>query len=462
MVSNRFQSILNYMDCPTPLIEQRRRPALIGAMLLGAILLARSGQTAAYATDGGLPPDGCCGRAASLTTSDCRCLWCRDQLTGDWLGARTGLAEAGITADFDATMFYLGVADAGLEQAFRFGGHDDYVINMDFGRLRVRQGLFLKLRAEHRYGESLAGATGAFLPSNLVADLPVADSENLYLTNVLFTQMLSENFGLFAGKLDTLDGDQNAFASGRGKTQFSNVAFVITPIGLRTIVYSTLGAGFVILRDGEPLLTFSVLNATDTARTSGFEELFADGVALVPELRLPTNFFGLPGHQLFGATWSSRNFAALDQDPLVILPSVPIERESDSWALYWNFDQYLFVDPCQPQRGWGLFGRAGIADDATNPIGWFLSFGVGGQGMFRARPSDSFGVGWYYSGTSNELAPFLETALGGIGDGQGIELYYNFQVTPSMHVTPDLQILMPARDTVDTTTVVGLRARVIF
>jgi porin len=301
------------------------------------------------------------------------------------------------------------------------------------------------------------------LPSNVLADLPVPDSEDVYLTDVLFTQMLSETFGVFFGKMDTLDGDANAFAHGRGKTQFSNIAFVATPIGLRAVPYSTLGTGFLILGEGaEPLFTFSVLNATDTARTSGFEELFNEGVVLSAELRLPTEFFGKPGHQLVGAAWNSRDYVALGQDPRIILPNVPIARQSGSWALFWNFDQYLYVDPSDATRGWGVFGRAGIADDDTNPIEWLLSFGVGGNSMLRGRTADTFGVGWYYSATSSELAPFLAAALGGIGDGQGVELYYDIAVTPWLHITPDLQFIIPAREAIDTATVAGVRARLIF
>lgn len=399
-----------------------------------------------------------------LSTNEPCPLWSQSQLTGDWGGLRTGLAEdCGVTLDADSTMFYMGVVDGGLDREFRFSGHNDYVLNADLGKAGLQEGLFVKVRAEHRFGESLAGATGAILPSNISADLPVADSENLYLTNVLFTQMFSPQFGVFFGKLDTFDGDLNAFAHGRGKTQFSNVGFVVNPALFRTVPYSTLGAGFVILGDeGTPLFTFSVLNSRDTARTSGFSELFEEGVSLSAELRLPTTFFNLPGHQLFGGSWNSRDVVALQQDPRIILPNVPIGRESGSWALYWNFDQHLFVDAQNPQRGWGVFGRAAITDEDTNPIESFLSFGVGGSSLLPGREADTFGAGWYRSGTSSEIGPVLSRVLGGVGDGQGVELYYDIAVTPWLHITPDVQFLMPARESVDDAVVTGVRGRVIF
>ena len=203
----------------------------------------------------------------------------------------------------------------------------------------VQEGLFLKLRAEHRFGQSISGNTGTLLPATIQAQLPSPNSEDIYLTDVLFTQFLSDSIGVFAGKLDTFDGDMNAFASGRGKTQFSNLAFVINPVALRTMPYSTLGCGFVVMNEGETIWQVSVLNSVDTSGTSGFDELFDEGASIASQLRLPNNFFNKPGHQLLATTYSTRNYVALGQDPRVLLPSVPLARTEDSWSVFWNCDQ---------------------------------------------------------------------------------------------------------------------------
>lgn len=407
---------------------------------------------------------GCSGCASpSIVAPEFGGCWCsRPKMTGNWHGIRNCWAANGVTVDADSTLFYTGVTSGGVDREFVFAGHNDYVVNLDMGKLAGREGLFVKLRAEHRYGESLVESVGSLLPTAISGELPTADSESVYLTNVLFTQALSESFAVFAGKLDTFDGDMNAFAHGRGKTQFSNVAFVATPIALRTVPYSTLGAGFVILDEGEPLLTFTALNPTNTTKTSGFDELFEEGISLVLEGRVPTNFLNMPGHQLLAGTWSSRDYISLGQDPRIILPNVPIQRADDSWSIYWNFDQYLVMDRCNPGQGWGVFGRAGIADDDTNPIEWFLSFGVGGNSMIAGRHADTFGVGWYRSGTSDEVGPILQTVLGPISDGQGVELFYNYAATPWLHITPDLQVIDPARETVDTAVVMGLRVNMVY
>lgn len=384
--------------------------------------------------------------------------YCSETLTGDWYGNRTYLAESGITFDFDLAHFYQGVAHGGLEQRFAYGGHGDYVANVDFGKLGVQEGLFLKVRAEHRFGDNINRDTGAFLPAGLLTELPVPNDEDLYVTNFLFMQFLNEHFAVFAGKLDTLDGDLNAFAHGRGKTQFLNTGFVVNPIGLRSIPYSTLGCGFTVLGDeGTPVFTYTLLNSRDTVKTSGFDELFNDGVAMSAEVRLPTPLWGMPGHQLFAATWNSRDYASLGQDPRIILPNVPIAESNGSWSLYWNFDQYLYVDPREPTKGWGMFGRAGIADDETNPLGYFLSFGLGGNNPRCNGRNDTFGAGWFMAGSSDKVGPLLQGLLGPIGNGHGVEIYYNREVTKWLYVTPDLQVLLPAREDVDPSLVVGLR-----
>lgn len=384
------------------------------------------------------------------------------QLTGDWFGLRPQLADSGVTLQADSTNFYVGNTTGGVRRTFDFGGHGDYVLTTDLGKLGVREGLFLKLKAEHRYGETIVGDVGCFISPTLIADLPVYNSEQLYLTNVLFTQMVSDTVGVYAGKMDTLDGDMNAFAHGRGKTQFSNMAFVFNPIVGSTVPYSTLGAGFMVLGDdGTPRFMFSVLNSTDMTNSSGFAELFNDGVLLSASLRLPTRFWDLPGHQLFGGTWNNRTYNSLGE-AYIEYPNITIPTTRGSWCLFWNFDQYLVVEPGDSLRGWGPFGRAGIADDGTSPLAWFLSFGLGGNVPSYARPNDTFGVGWYYASTSTQIGPLITAQFGPIGNGQGLECYYNYQWTRAIRITPDIQFIVPALEQFDPSLVVGFRAQLIF
>jgi len=382
-------------------------------------------------------------------------------LLGPANGFRGRLAETGVTILADNTGFFIGNANGGFDQAFDYAGHGDYCVIADGEKLGMTDGLHLKLRAEHRYGETIVGNVGCFISPTLIADLPVYDSEEMYLTNVLLTQELTDTLSVFAGKMDTLDGDMNAFAHGRGKTQFSNMGFVFNPIVGATVPYSTLGAGFVFHPDDSPMVMVTVLNSTDTTATSGFATLFSDGLLLSAAVRVPTNLLDRPGHHLLGGTWNSRTYTSI-AEAYIPYPDVAIPTTRGSWCLYWNFDQFLFVDPTDARRGWGPFGRAGIADANTSPIDAFLSFGVGGNVPDRSRRDDTFGIGWYWASTSPAIGTRITSQFGPIGDGQGIECFYNYALTAAIRITPDLQYVVPSLRSATPALIAGMRALVSF
>ena len=382
-------------------------------------------------------------------------------LLGSQEGVRERLADAGLTILADNTGFFIGNANGGFDQAFDYAGHGDYCVIADGGKLGVRDGLYFKLRAEHRYGETIVGNVGCFISPTLIADLPVYGSEEVYLTNVLLTQELTDAVSLFAGKMDTLDGDMNAFAHGRGKTQFSNMGFIFNPIVGATVPYSTLGAGFVVHPDDGPMVMVTVLNSADTTATSGFDTLFNDGMLLSAAVRVPTTFLDRPGHQLLGGTWNSRTYTSI-AEAYIPYPDVAIPTTRGSWCLYWNFDQVLFVDPADDTRGWGPFGRAGIADPNTSPIDAFLSFGFGGSAPGRSRRNDTFGIGWYWASASPQIGTLITSQFGPVGDGQGIECFYNYALTPAVRITPDLQYVVPTLRLAEPAVIAGVRALVSF
>jgi hypothetical protein len=77
------------------------------------------------------------------------------------------------------------------------------------------------------------------------------------------------------------------------------------------------------------------------------------------ELRVGIKPFGLPDHQLIGGIWSTQSFTSLAQDPRTLIPidsiirgeislrdalsEVQIGEMSGSWAVYYNFDQFLYT-----------------------------------------------------------------------------------------------------------------------
>jgi porin len=88
-----------------------------------------------------------------------------------------------------------------------------------------------------------------------------------------------------------------------------------------------------------------------------------------------------------------------------------------------------------------MFGRASVSDGNPTPIQYFLSAGIGGHSPLRDH-RDNWGIGWYYIGASEEFGPLPRTLLDP-QDGTGVELFYNFEVTPWLNITPDIQYIRP-------------------
>jgi porin len=200
-------------------------------------------------------------------------LWHRSHLTGDWGGKRTDLANKGAQVDVDWTQYVQGVVDGGLDRSTRYGGHVDYLINLDLMRMGLIPGGLVRFRAESRYGDSVNGISGQILPVNTTALFPLTNRLDedvaIAITDLNYTQFLSEHLAVLVGKLDTLDADPNEFASGRGKSQFMNANFLFNSVVALRLPYSTLGAGVLWLPTKNIAVNGSIINTTDSSTDTG-------------------------------------------------------------------------------------------------------------------------------------------------------------------------------------------------
>ncbi len=453
---------------------QRAFSAKLRRMCSLAFLAAASSVSAQECAhcDSMLEPLACDSMLFANCSCDDNSMWARPYLLGDPGGLRSQLVDNGFTFNISSTQFYQGVTSGGIDRQFQYGGRNDYYLNIDGEKAGLWQGLFVTLHGESRYGESVNSGTGALLPPNGALLFPTTKGTATSLTGVKITQALSENFALFAGKINTLDELVQPFASGRGVDAFMNTGLMFPAASARTVPYSTLGAGFAILQDLQPVFTVMVLDTHDNPTNSGFDELFTNGATTLVNLNVPVTLAGLPGHQGLWGTYSTGKYN--DLDPTVYIDpnnglAVAFGQQTGSWAAYYSADQALYVDPCNAKRSFGLFTNIGFADNGPSPIHFAANVGLGGSSPLHTRPLDTFGIGYSYVGYSDpvkSLAPVLLPT----DDDQVVELFYNYAVTPWFRITPDLQVVMPARERtlppnaqdIDTSLVVGLRGKIIF
>jgi len=440
-------------------------------LVLGALLVAIGAAPAAAADAGSYA-----GR-----------LFARSTATGDWGGARDRMAAKGVTLDASVTQVHQGIVAGGKDGTWEYGGRADLVGKLDTGKLGLWPGGFLAVELEGNWGDSVNLDAGSLNPANANQLFPLPAGDNVALPNLSFTQFVNRYVGATVGKIQTVsNSDRNAFAHGKGDTQFMNLAFNINPAAL-VVPYSTLGVGAIVLPTADPdeaVLSVAVLSATGKASTAGFDDL--NGAIYAGEGRVRTRFFDRTGHQLVGALFAHRSYTALDQriafQPvrrrLGIVEGNSIRKTTDTWAVYYNFDQLLYETDEGAGRGVGVFGRFGATPGNVNPSQYFFSIGVGGTGVVPGRPLDRFGIGYYYDVVEN---PTLQTKRLGsfelLRDEWGVEAFYNVALTPWLYVTPDVQVVGPAQKRelrgsladatiaashVDAAAILGIRVQVVF
>jgi porin len=398
----------------------------------------------------------------------------RKYLTGDWGGARTQLAEKGILFDMDLTQWLQGNAYGGKDtnNAFRYSGSADYYLKFDTARMGLWSGGLITLHGETQIGDNINPKVGSLMRPNYQGLFPVPGEPGITtLSEFYLTQALSEQFIILAGKIDATSlADQNAFASNQ-RTQFSNVGLRINPVLFNAAPYTCMAAG-AIWKPTKWLQIMTAVADNDPdggATMTGFNTAFhgRDWQTVLQEYDITLKPFGQTGHQRFGLFYTTRDFRELAGDPRIQLPvqssqeaafrrlrSAPLwlkglraidtidairnpAERPDNWGLYYNFDQYLFTEAEDPEQGWGVFGRFGFAPNGGNVFEEFYSLGLGGKGAIPHRDRDSWGLGYYLANITDNVSNLLDVYA-----EQGVELYYNIEVRPWLHITPDLQVIV--------------------
>ena len=426
----------------------------------------------------------------------------RPRLTGSWGGLRDELGKKGVVLDMDVLLTPQSVLTGGKDTGAQFWGKANYTLNVDTGKLGLWPGGFIKISGCTSFGNHVLGGSGAIVPVNLAALVPTPKETDSALEGATFTQFLSTKFGLFAGKIATLDLAHGEF-TGNYRTQFMNTGLAM-PVALAMVPLSAFGGGIIVLPAKNVMLTSMVMDPNGTPTSNDLGKAFDHGVTTLSAGSLTIKPFGLVGHQSVTGVYSNKDRPSLIQDPSnlarllmtekfprlgnsgpmllqiieqvypnLLKPVKPLNRENTSWAIIYGFDQYLWQTSSDPKRGIGVFFNFGTSDGRANPIKYSYSMGIGGNGVVPGRPNDTFGIGWARTEFSDNFLRFLRDNLHlGLDHEDAIEIYYNASITEWLNVSPSLQVVNSAlkkkldssgnlKD-MDTAVVAGLRVYIRF
>lgn len=228
---------------------------------------------------------------------------------------------------------------------------------------------------------------------------------------------------------------------GGGIDTFMNVGLA-APISGVTPPY-LVGASFGV--NTKPvsfsLLVYDRRNAQDWDVVS---DPFAEGVTFSLSSTLQTQIAGLPGFYSVRGVVSTDEGVDLSDVPQILLPpdfQDEIGTKANPWFVSFSAQQYLWQNPENPRKGWGVFGQVALSDGNPTPVLSSLILGVGGDSPIPGRSDDRWGIAYFKYDLSDDLRDALAMPPFNLdlGPEEGIEAYYNFALTPWFRITADLQ-----------------------
>jgi hypothetical protein len=412
------------------------------------------------------------GPVFGVSGTDVGDFWHRTQLSGDWGGARTDLARHGLFFDLYSTSAYQDVTSGGLKTGSAFIQNTQLSINIDTGRAGLWSGGLLHITLESRDGSSSpqeAFTVGSTVPQYTGLAFPGPFfGHDVLPTEYFLLQSLTPKFSLLLGKINVLTVcDQTLFANSY-KYDFANLDFHKNPMALNFYNTTTWSAVGVWTPSKKLLVAGGVFDPNSQANnfaTKAFDRVNVYGTAI-----FSYKIGDLPGQSWTQFNWTNKPkidlrapfgqlpFGTNSQAVVTLLGSpssqaLPINYKSTSWLTIGNFSQYLFVKDYsgtiaeklgsgQPLRGIGVLGRIGYAPEETNTITRDASAELFANGLFDPRPNDSFGLGIYHNGIGR---PFkddiarLTGATASVKNEEGLEVFYDFAITPAIRVIPSYQ-----------------------
>ena len=254
--------------------------------------------------------------------------------------------------------------------------------------------------------------------------------------------------------------------TGGGVDGFMNTNMIASALPwLRWVNLSVMGGGALVLTDDRQIQGgVLVFDSQNSSTTSGFHNFFDEGAAILGMWRFFFNVDGKPGSLLFAGGGSSRDYTSLDKSDWGIVPPTGLtaKKKNETWTTAVYYDQVFWQSPDNDKKNLRLFTGWSISDGNPSFIKWGGFASVEGWGLVPNREKDRMGVGAFYNQLSSDLKDLTSMVGVELRNTWGAELYYNAEITPSFHLTPNLQLVSNQNQSDSTAVILGLRAVIDF
>jgi porin len=413
--------------------------------------------------------------AQDSADGDFKNIWTRPKLTGEWYGLRSDLADMGITLDLRLSQYYQSVTSGGSNTNGAYGGTMDYRLHLDGGKLGLWEGFSIDMHARSRFGRDVSADAGALSLENTGMLMPATgDYQQTDITGLT----ASYTFPFFAGrlgnvtvgKLDVIDLLTGFFPSiGCGQEGFMNANGQVSALPwFGSIQGLSLYGGYLMTINTEYKTAESGFLAVGTENVStswgSLSSSFDEGTFLGGFHRF---FWGdvddKMGYFMVFAGGSTRDQASNDPHDYVDIPGQGIENTTTHkpWDIALYVYQDIWRDADNPNRKANVMIGGSLYEDNPQFAQYNIFGNVEAFGLMTSRPHDRMGVAAWYNVLSDNFKDDVSLVVD-VCDTWGSEVYYNIQVNPWLHVTPNIQLSQNAQDDDDMAVILGLRAVMDF
>lgn len=351
--------------------------------------------------------------------------WHGDHLTGDWGGARTFLADHGLTLDllYAAELFTNAQSTRGSD-ATTLAGHLDLGLTLDVERLGLWKGGRFYVLVQNGHGTGINTDVGSATSISNIEAAPYTQ-----LTEFFFEQSFGEVVRIRLGKQDA----NRDFGTPRfGGNFLNNNLGMIPTVPLPS--YPTTGLGASVLVQPAWWLTLKAVlfEGSPQVNSYGFDSALVPGAGFtVAGGAALTHRFG-PADRNGGIT----SLGVFSRSGSVSEVGVDDPRTfTSNTGFFIQNDERLFAHPENPEDPSGLtfITRFGWSQPDRNQLPLYLGASLAWHGL-GTRSDDTVGLGFGYFTVSEQLNGSL-----GRGSEVFIEAFYKWRLSHFLSLQPDVQ-----------------------
>lgn len=313
-----------------------------------------------------------------------------EHLTGEWGGARAGLADDGVTIDaIYATEWFAATSSARAETGARWLGHADLALTVDTGKAFARwPGGKLYVLGQNNHG---TGINDVVPSATQISNLENTPNAYTQLTEAFLEQSVADD--RIVVRLGKQDANRD-FGTPRYGGNFLNNNFGMFPTApLPSYPTTGLGAALIVTPVAWLATKLAIYEGNPKVGSYGFDTAFAHGAtATVIGGLAATRHYGAAdrdeGTTSVGVWHQTGTFATVDPR------DDPARTYRGDTGFFVQHDEHLYLHPeaKDDPRGLNVIARFGWAQAERTAIARFLDVSIAWHGI-GGRHDDTVGIG---------------------------------------------------------------------